>query len=155
MVTLEIQLRNCNEQDLRRITEIEDLSFDDPYPYRLFVSFLLDFPEGFRVAVTEDKLIVGYCILSYSAKPGTLMISSIAVHPDFRQHGIGRILLADSLKIAKELAALNQIKKIILQVALKNTPAQSLYREFGFQYSRKLPDYYGDGRDAMQMELML
>jgi [ribosomal protein S18]-alanine N-acetyltransferase len=155
MVSLEIQIRNCREQDLRRVTEIENLSFDDPYPYRLFVAFLLDFPEGFRVAVTDDKQIAGYCILSLSVKPETLMISSIAVHPAFRQQGIGRMLLEDSMRIAKELSALNEVKKIILQVASENTPAQSLYQQFGFRYTRRLPGYYGEGRDALQLELAL
>ena len=55
MVSMEVQIRNCREENLRKITEIEDLSFDEPYPYRLFVAFLLDFPEGFRVAITEDE----------------------------------------------------------------------------------------------------
>jgi [ribosomal protein S18]-alanine N-acetyltransferase len=155
MISLEIQIRSCKEQDLRRVTQIEDLSFDEPYPYHLFVAFLLDFPEGFRVAVTEDKLIWGYCILSHSTRSENLMISSIAVHPDFRQRGIGRMLLADSIRIAKESFAPNQIKRLILQVALENGPAQSLYREFGFRSTRKLPDYYGEGRDAMQLELIL
>ena len=155
MVSMEVQIRNCREENLRKITEIEDLSFDEPYPYRLFVAFLLDFPEGFRVAITEDELIAGYCILSHSAKPETLMISSIAVHPDFRQHGIGRMLLADSIRIAKGSSVPNRIKRIILQVALENTPAQSLYREFGFRYTRRLPDYYGEGRDALQLDMAL
>ncbi len=153
--SLEIQIRDCREADLRRVAEIEDLSFDDPYPYRLFVTFLLDFPEGFRVALTEDDMIVGYCILSHSARPKTLMISSIAVHPDFRRHRIGKSLLSDCLTIARKLSDLDSIKMIVLQVALVNTTAQSLYREFGFKYDRKLPDYFGEGRDGILMQLEL
>jgi [ribosomal protein S18]-alanine N-acetyltransferase len=149
---LEIQIRSCREADLRKVTEIEDLSFDDPYPYRLFVSFLFDYPDGFRVA-TSGNAIVGYCILSFSSKPETLIISSIAVHPDFRRHGIGGMLLSDSLRIGRELSALGPIKKIILQVAAENSPAQSLYATFGFHTVRKLPDYYGPGKDGIQMEL--
>jgi [ribosomal protein S18]-alanine N-acetyltransferase len=137
---------------LRRVTKIEDLSFDDPYSYRLFVSFLLDFPDGFRVAISENA-IVGYCILSFSSKPKTLMISSIAIHPDFRKHGIGRKLLSDCLRIGTELSTLNLITSIVLQVADTNTPARSLYEKLGFQIQRKLPDYYGPDKDGIQMEL--
>jgi len=151
---LEVQIRNCTEEDLIRVTEIEDLSFDDPYPYRLFQAFLIDLPEGFRVAIIGNRL-VGYCILSHSGEPQSLMISSIAVHPDFRNHGTGEKLLADSMRIARELSALIRIKKIVLQVASTNAPAQTLYHKFGFRFVSTLRDYYGKNRDGIQMQLDL
>jgi [ribosomal protein S18]-alanine N-acetyltransferase len=153
---LEIKIRNCREEDLDRILEIENSSFDDPYPYRLFVAFLANFPEGFRVAMLVDSdIIVGYCILSNSGRRDTMMISSIAVDSKFRKLGIGEKLLADSIKIAGGLSSLNEVGKVVLQVAVENEAAKSLYEKFGFRYTRKIRDYYGRGRDGIQMELKL
>jgi [ribosomal protein S18]-alanine N-acetyltransferase len=139
---------------LIRVTEIEDLSFDDPYPYRLFQAFLIDLPEGFRVAAVGDRL-VGYCILSNSGDPQSLMISSIAIHPDFRKQGTGEMLLADSIRIAEKLSVLRSIKRIVLQVASTNAPAQALYHKFGFRSVGTLRDYYGKNKDGIQMQLDL
>jgi [ribosomal protein S18]-alanine N-acetyltransferase len=153
---LEIKIRNCREEDLDRITEIENSSFDDPYPYRLFVTFLADFPDGFRVAVLVDNGgIVGYCIVSSSERQDTMMISSIAVGSKFRKLGIGEKLLNDSIKIAEKHSSTNQIRRIILQVAVGNQAAKSLYEKFGFRNVRKIKDYYGKGKDGIQMELRL
>lgn len=131
------------------------MSFDDPYPYRLFLTLLENLPEGFRVATVETNQVVGYCVLSPSNVRNTLMISSIAVHPSFRNQGIGTILLEDSIRIIKELNTTMSIGKIVLQVAEVNNSARSLYEKFGFRYTRTLRDYYGKGKNGIQMELLL
>jgi len=140
---------------LSRIKEIEDASFDDPYPYELFVTLLADLPEGFRVAEESNSLIVGYCILSRSNLPTTILISSIAVDPKFRNRGIGTELIRDAIRVAKELSALNPVKSIILQVAENNPTARDLYEKMGFQNARKIANYYGRGKHAIQIELAL
>ena len=149
-----IQIRDCRNADLIRITEIENASFDDPYPYRLFAAFLNDFPEGFRVAV-EENTVIGYCTLSRSNQRSVLLISSIAIHPDFRKRGIGAILLEDAIRIARMFSAPSPTKKIVLQVASNNSAALVLYSKFGFVSVRELKNYYGRGRDATEMELAL
>ncbi len=152
---MEIQIRNCSEEDLIQVTEIENVSFDDPYPYRLFFTFLSDLPRGFRVATADTTQLIGYCILSHSNQRGALMISSIAVHPTFRKHGVGFKLLEDAIRIARELSALIAVERIALQVAEGNTAAQSLYVKFGFRPVRKIRNYYGRGKNGIQMELVL
>ena len=149
------QIRDCLKEDLIGVTQIENSSFDEPYPYRLFVALLNDFPGGFRVAISESGIIIGYCILSYFNKRGSMMISSIAVDPDFRKEGAGFELLKDAIRIAKSVSSSDAIYKIELQVATSNTAALSLYKKFGFRFVREMQDYYGLGKDAMQLELRL
>jgi hypothetical protein len=38
-----------------------------------------------------------------------------------------------------------------LEVDLRNAPARRFYERMGFEETRKLPDYYGYGRDGMRM----
>ncbi len=80
---------------------------------------------------------------------------SIAVDPRFRNRGIGTDLIRDAITIAKEFSALNPIKMIVLQVAENNTTARALYEKLGFQNVRKIGNYYGKGKNAVQMELAL
>jgi [ribosomal protein S18]-alanine N-acetyltransferase len=136
--------------------EIENASFDEPYPFGLFLAFLNDLPHGFRVVVAEESHVIGYCVLSHSREPGVLIISSIAVDPNFRRLGVGKLLLEDTIKIAEELSALTIVKKIVLQVAIENSIAQLLYSKYNFKAEkRKLRNYYGEGRDGVQMVLTL
>lgn len=152
---MNIDIRDCREEDLVAVTKIEDLSFDDPYPYELFLVLLQAFPPGFRVAVLSDGKIVGYCILSLSQQRKDLMISSIAIEPDFRRLGLGSRLMADAIRISTELPALKSADKLVLQVAMDNFAALALYREYGFRTSARIRNYYGRGRDGLQMELAL
>lgn len=152
---VDIQIRNCREEDLVAVKKIEDTSFEDPYPYELFLALLQDFPDGFRVAVSEDDEIVGYCILSRSKDIRVLIISSVAVDPDFRRLAVGSKLLADAIDIATESSPRSHANKIILQVAVDNSAAQDLYRRFGFRDAGRIRNYYGRGRDGLQMELAL
>jgi [ribosomal protein S18]-alanine N-acetyltransferase len=131
------------------------MSFDDAYPYSLFVTFLNDLPNGFRLAVGDKDLIVGYCVLSRTKRSSVLMISSIAVRPDFQRQGVGLNLLRDAIRIAGELSALTPIEKILLQVGVNNLAAQSLYTKLGFRPVGKIRNYYGEGKDGIQMEFPL
>jgi [ribosomal protein S18]-alanine N-acetyltransferase len=152
---MDFQIRNCVKSDLGQVAKIEKASFDDPYPYELFQTFLEELPAGFRVATGETGFLIGYCVLSNSKEQSTLLISSIAVDPKYRRLGVASALLGDAIKVAREFSDLNTLRKLILQVAVSNTEAQALYRRFGFRAVRKLTNYYGTGRDGVQMEMLL
>ena len=152
---MKFEIRDCRIDDLIAVTKIEDSSFEEPYPFRLFVSLLNDFPDGFRVAVLEGNRVIGYSILSFSNKRGTMIISSIAVDPKFRKAGVGYELLKDAIKIAKDVSSQTTVRRIELQVRATNSEALALYKKSGFQRCREMRDYYGPGKDAIEMELSL
>ena len=149
-----MEIRNCKPADLAAVSEIENASFDEPYPLDLFVRLLKNFPQGFRVAVIENR-IAGYCIVSPLKWQRVFVIASLATHPDFRNRGVGSNLLGDGIRIAREVSVLNPFKKLVLQVAVQNTAAQSLYKKFGFEFCGTIKNYYGRDRDGVQMELEL
>ena len=147
---LQFVIRDCAVQDIPRVLAIERLSFDDPYAESLFLSFLERFPSGFRVA-ESDGTLTGYSIILPLRDRQTTVITSLAVHPDFKRKKIATRLLADAIAIAKKI----QAPSITLQVAVDNIAAQSLYSKFGFTKIGIIKDYYGNGLDGIEMKLLL
>ncbi|HVB12605.1 MAG TPA: N-acetyltransferase [Nitrososphaerales archaeon] len=140
-------IRDCAIDDIPQVLGIENVSFDDPYPESLFISFLQRFPKGFRIAETIDRL-VGYSVI-LPWKDRRMIITSLAVHPDFKRTKIATTLLEDAVSIARK----NGMTQITLQVAMDNTAAQKLYSKFGFVGTSIIKNYYGKGRDGIEMEL--
>ncbi|MDA4131063.1 MAG: GNAT family N-acetyltransferase [Thaumarchaeota archaeon] len=149
-----IAIRNGTKDDLAPILEIENKSFDDPFTLDLFVTLLGSFPEGFRVSTVRER-IVGYCVTYPMKQKRAMVIVSIAVHPDFRDRGMGSNLLKDSISIANKFRDAKMIDKLILQVAEDNKAARSLYTKFGFQNHSLMRNYYGRRKNGIEMELNL
>jgi len=57
-------------------------------------------------------------------------IYAMYVKPEFRRHGIGKLLILELLNKAKELNGLEQINLIVVS---KNLAAKKLYHSIGFQ----------------------
>ncbi|WP_435183483.1 ribosomal protein S18-alanine N-acetyltransferase [Halobellus sp. EA9] len=142
-------LRPVDRADLLDVLAIERASFSDPWPYAAFES-VLDAP-AFLVAVrtTGDgtKEILGYVVGDVMPNHGRDIghIKDLAVRPDARGEGLGRRLLREAL-ISLSLSGAVVVK---LEVREGNDPARSLYREEGFEPTRRVPNYYNDGEDAL------
>jgi len=149
-----LSIRNGNSEDLAPILDIEKKSFDDPYTLDMFVTLLESFPEGFRVYVIRER-VVGYCVTYPVKQKRAMVIVSIAVHPDYRDQGVGTSLLKDSISISSKLHRGKVIDKIILQVAEENNAARSLYEKFGFKNQSLIKNYYGRRKNGIEMGLDL
>jgi ribosomal protein S18 acetylase RimI-like enzyme len=78
-------------------------------------------------------------------------IATIDVHPLFRRLGLGKILMR---KAEAELRR-RGIHKLILQVAVGNSNAISLYEKTGFRKIKTIKGYYGGKEDGIVMEKLL
>lgn len=97
-----------------------------------------------------DGRIVGYVLFWFVSEE--VDIHNIAVHPDFRRQGIGRLLLEQVVAAARR----QERVRVTLDVRFSNTSAQSLYRSFGFAARGLRKAYYSDnGEDALVMALEL
>jgi len=100
------------------------------------------------VAETEDKQIVGM-VVSWVILD-ELHIATLAVHPDYRRQGIGRLILTEALQDGYRAGT----RYALLEVRAGNEAAQNLYRKFGFKTVGLRPKYYKDnGEDAALMNL--
>lgn len=73
-------------------------------------------------------------------------ITILAIHPEYRQQGLGQALLVALLKSAYQ----RELKWATLEVRASNQAALSLYQRFGFQEAGRRKRYYQDnGEDAL------
>ncbi len=143
--TQELQIRQFKAEDISAISELEQLSFKDPFP-SYFLSQLADANPGtFLVAVTGDK-IIGYAVTD--KWPDQEHLVSIAVIPDSRKKGVGQALLD---RLIERL----QTGSLKLEVRRSNKAALNLYRKNGFAQTGVAHSYYTDGEDAIQMEKVI
>lgn len=75
-------------------------------------------------------------------------ISTIAVRGEYRNRGIGKLLMITMIKQAIALEA----DRVTLEVRVSNRAAQELYRQYGFEVTGQRRGYYSDNReDALIM----
>ena len=96
-----------------------------------------------------NNSLVGVCVLHKIFNEAE--IRYLAVHPSYKRKGLGKILI---YKIFNECRDEN-IKKIFLEVSLKNEQALSFYDYCGFETIHIRKKYYKDGTDALIKEKML
>lgn len=137
-----LQIRQFRTEDLTTISELEQLSFKDPFP-SYFLSQLADANPGTFLVATIDDKIVGYAVID--RWPDQEHLVSIAVTPESRKKGVGQALL-DHLIRTMETGSLK------LEVRRSNEAAIELYRKNGFARTGMAHSYYTDGEDAIQME---
>ncbi len=139
-------LRACEFRDLGQVDRIEKDSFPDhPYSRLDFVSYLLIAREGFFVVASKEGSVVGYVIALRRGREGS--IQSIAVLPDSRGKGIGRMLMESAIN---HLAGKSD--RVHLLVDVNNEEAIRLYRKLSFAETGKIVKrYYPNGDDAVEM----
>ena len=91
-----------------------------------------------------------YCL--YWELCNDIDIHNVAVHPDYRRHGVGRGMLGHVVREARRIGS----QSITLEVRKSNVAAQALYRSLGFETCGVRKGYYSnDGEDAWVMILRL
>ncbi len=159
-----MKIREATRRDLPGIVEIERLSFDNPWsldaferelslPFsRLIVATQASTKNAAQAApqvAAEDASLIGFLCRWIVADECHIL--NVAVHPQMRQQGIGKRLMQHALAEARAKNA--QI--ITLEVRRSNLAARSMYRKLEFQERRLRRNYYGQGEDAIVMELKL
>lgn len=154
--------------DIKEVMEIEQVSFPSPWSARAYRQELLDnelshyfvarqrqmgrpelslLARARRFFGVETRLpILGYA--GFWLMAGEAHVSTIAVQPDWRQRGIGELLLVAMLDRATALEA----DIAALEVRVSNVTAQNLYRKYGFRQAGMQRHYYRDSdEDALIM----
>ena len=142
-----IAIDNARLRDLRAVAEIQRQSFRPELAYRFTVLLtlrLLPFVT-FLVARREGTGEVVGCMIGDRYRGG-VRIMNVAVHPDARRQGIGRLLLR---AISDRLPE----GDLMLMVEEQNRGAQALYEAEGFTRSGYQRNYYGANRHGIEMTL--
>lgn len=131
--------------DIEEVYQIERMCFTTPWSLDSFTSEINNNLAKYIVAKVDGK-IVGYGGMWIVIDEGH--ITNIAVHPDYREQGIGEALVKSLIVLAKE----HNAYRITLEVRPSNAAALNLYKKFGFQVAGTRKGYYSDTReDALIM----
>ncbi len=107
--------------------------------------YLVARPDG-------DHGIVGYAGLRADSRAGDGDIQTVAVAPDHRGRGLGRLLVEALVAEARQ----RLVSRVFLEVRADNDAARGLYANLGFQEIDRRTGYYQpDGVDAIVMSLAL
>ncbi len=98
------------------------------------------------MVASDDGGVVGYGSV-HLTRPGPTRIISIAVLPERRGTGIGKLLLEALEADCSDMG----IGSLCLEVSMSNLVALHLYLSKGYEVKGSIPGYYGEGRDAFYM----
>lgn len=145
METVDCIIQPFSSSDIEEVTEIERISFKDPWSRGMFVREIGS--DNFYVLREKStNQLLGY--FGYWQIFDEFHIINLAVATCYRRQGIGSLILNHLLEIVKK----KNCKRVILEVRSTNIPAQKLYSKFGFEIIGKRKNYYSDGEDALILE---
>ncbi|MEQ7126391.1 ribosomal protein S18-alanine N-acetyltransferase [Actinopolymorpha sp. B11F2] len=146
-----VGLRPARRSDLDALRELETACFGvDAWGEEALRGELDGVPETREVVVAEESgEIVGYAALL--AVGATADVARIAVRPDRRRQGLGRLLLDKVVAAARDRGC----TEALLEVSAANAAAISMYEAAGFAPLARRRGYYRDGADALVLRLTL
>jgi ribosomal-protein-alanine N-acetyltransferase len=143
---LRLQIERMTIQDVDDVHRIERASFPVPWPDYAFRQEIETNRLAHYLVVRSAGEAVAYAGLWMMVDEAH--ITTFAVLPQWRRHGVGGRLMVELMRMALDLNA----RVMTLEVRLSNAPARALYQRFGFRPVGVRPRYYSDnGEDALIM----
>lgn len=112
-------------EDCVRVAELEKVIFSQPWSEQGFRD-ALNMEQNIFLVVEEAGIICGYIGMYQSLDEGE--ITNVAVDPEKRNAGAGRMLMQAAMEQAKQQG----ITRIVLEVRVSNASAIRLYEKCGF-----------------------
>jgi len=149
---LKFSIFPLDHSDLEEVVKIESVSFPEPWSLSMFYhELILPFSHFYVMRENsqekrKSRMIAygGFWMVKDEAH-----ITNLAVHPDYRNRGLGSEFLRFLLEEAKNLRA----KVATLEVRTSNKVGLKLYEKWGFRKTKIKKGYYAyTGEDAIVME---
>lgn len=136
----DISIEKMNTSNILGVKRICDLSFSSPWSIDSLNKELTNERAAYIVIKLGDKVVGfgGMWTLFDEAD-----ITNIAVHPDYRGHNFGDIIVENLIKTAKELGA----TCMTLEVRASNTPAINLYKKHNFTIEGTRKNFYENPKE--------
>lgn len=147
-------IRPAQKTDLSRVAAIEQSSFETVCRFSVRrLKYLLGCSTAINLVADRANTVVGFLLLLIRRQRHTRTgrIYDLAVDPDYRGMGTGKLLLEEAINTCRRL----DIRDIRLEVACTNTAAIRMYEEHGFATICTLAAYYGANCDGLRMRLLL
>lgn len=143
---MKVRLALLAPEHLDAVMAIERLSNPSPWSVESFRSEIINPQSVFLVAISGSETVGfgGIWLVVDEAH-----VTTLAVHPDHRRSGIGRLLMNELLDRAKQ----SGMKCSTLEVRSENEPAIELYESLGYRRTATRRRYYPNNDDATVMWL--
>lgn len=138
-------IRRFKKEDLKSVQKIADISLKEKYNKELFISIKELWRDGFLVHEMNGDITGFICGIILDSE--TVRVLMLAVHPIYRNRGIGSGLLQRLMEVSSSVGA----NKIVLEVRVGNRKVIKFYEKRGFQIVNQLEDFYTDGENGYQM----
>jgi ribosomal-protein-alanine N-acetyltransferase len=144
-----VTVRAMRPADLDQVMLIERRSFTAPWEESTFRG-LMRRPSAALLVAEFGENLAGYSVMWFAGNEGEL--GDIAVTPERRGTGVGRLLLRESIAVAVSRGT----RALYLEVRESNAVARGLYVAFGFAVVGVRKQYYTEPvEDAIVMKLAL
>ena len=140
-------LRKARPSDLAGLLALDSRFPGDRLSARQFRHHLASPRARLRV-LAEGGNLRGYHLLLTRAGSRWARLYSLAVDPAVRGRGLGRLLLADAERQARQAGCAG----LRLEVRQDNAAANALYAAVGYRRLAALPAYYEDGGDGWRLQ---
>jgi ribosomal-protein-alanine N-acetyltransferase len=140
-------IRPVASADLEALYELDAVCFEPGIAYsRGELRRFLGMATAEALVAEEDGTIAAFAI-GYLSGRRIGHVVTLDVRPGRRRSGLGKLLLEELLARLARAGA----REGRLEVSTENGGAIAFYENLGFQTRRRLRDYYGPGRDALEM----
>lgn len=137
----DFNIRLAYKEDLKRMHNVENLSFSNPWSYESFKENFFNLFSIYVLAEDENGEVVGFGGMQVIFEEAHIM--NIAVLENYRRKGIADKILELLMSQAKERDA----ETMFLEVRKSNIPAQMLYAKHGFVEISVRKSYYSDNNE--------
>ncbi len=138
-------IRRFKKDDLEKVQNIADISLKEEYTRELFTTIKELWNDGFLVYEMNGEVTGFVCGIILDSE--SVRVLMLAVHPLYRNRGIGSELLQRFTEVSSNVGA----NKILLEVRVGSRNVIQFYNKRGFQIFERLEDFYTDGEDGYQM----
>jgi ribosomal-protein-alanine acetyltransferase len=142
----EIIITPADSENIEDLLAIENRCFESDRISRRSFRYLITRGHARTLVAKSGGRILGYVIVLFSRGTTMARVYSLAVDPDARGQGIGRMLV----EAAENAAKSNACSEIRLEVRKDNATAIALYQTLKFKPFGVLSEYYEDHQDALR-----
>lgn len=137
----DIDILSLKLEHIDSVLVIDTLCFPTPWSKESFQKEIENNKFARYIIAKKGEVVIGYAGMWLILDEGH--ITNIAVHPEYRGIGAGKLLLEALIEICK----IELVNSITLEVRKSNIVAQSLYKKYGFVEEGIRKEYYGDNRE--------
>lgn len=123
------------EEYIDSLVKLEQKCFDEPWTKGMFLGDIKNENTVYFAAIENDE-VIAYAGMWITVDEG--QITNVAVHPNYRRHGIAKYLLSCLYDVCRK----NKLVFITLEVRESNISAVSLYKNEGFKTVGLRKNYY-------------